>query len=109
MPSSITSSSSTGSSIKSWFARHCSPAPAWRDQQTCWCKDCFNKQMGNPKKPQASDWPYNHPTRNNNGFSSETASLNVESEAEAAAHNAGTLRDAGYRVRTNGAGKWGGP
>ncbi|OAA37513.1 hypothetical protein BBO_07543 [Beauveria brongniartii RCEF 3172] len=82
MPSSTTSSSSTGSSIKSWFARHCTPAPAWRGQQTCWCQDCFNKQMGLPKKSQGSDWPYNHPTRNNNGFSSETASLNVESEAE---------------------------
>ncbi|KAM3479606.1 hypothetical protein MY5147_001661 [Beauveria neobassiana] len=82
MPSSTTSSSSAGSSIKSWFARHCTPAPAWRGQQTCWCQDCFNKQMGLPKKSQGSDWPYNHPTRNNNGFSSETASLNIESEAE---------------------------
>ncbi|KAM3510067.1 hypothetical protein MY11210_006073 [Beauveria gryllotalpidicola] len=87
MPSSTTWSSSTGSSIKSWFARHCTPAPAWRGEQTCWCHDCFNKQMGLPKKSQGSDWPYDHPTsnnnnNNNNGFSSETASLNVESESE---------------------------
>ncbi|TQV94782.1 hypothetical protein IF1G_06793 [Cordyceps javanica] len=81
MPSSVTSSS-TKSSIKSWFARNCTPAPAWRGQQSCWCKDCFNRQMGQPDKAQVANWPYNHPIRNNNGFSSETASLNTESEAD---------------------------
>ena len=84
MPSSSASSITSASSgkLSSWFARHCKPAPAWRDQQTCWCNDCFHKQMGMPKKTQSTDWPYNHPSRNNNGFSSETASLNIEAEAE---------------------------
>lgn len=81
MPSSVASTSTTAS-VKSWFARHCTPAPAWRDEQTCWCNNCFHRQMHMPKKAAPSDWPYNHPTRNNNGFSSETGSLNIESEAE---------------------------
>lgn len=59
----------SSSGKQSWFARHCKPAPAWRFTPACQCDACFRKQMGQPKKAQSSDWPYAHPTTNNNGLS----------------------------------------
>jgi hypothetical protein len=58
----------TSTGKQSWFARHCKPAPAWRFAPACPCDACFRKQTYQPPKAQASDWPYVHPTVNNNGF-----------------------------------------
>ncbi len=92
---------------QSWFARHCKPAPAWRFDPACPCDACFRKQtyQSAPFAPacpcgicfrkqtcqsaqsQPSDWPYSHPTVNNNGLSppsSETTSLSGTDDAASA-------------------------